>query len=131
MKLKRMILIVVGCLSVGLGALGSVLPILPTFPFLLLATICFTNSSERLHTWFKGTKLYKDNLETYVRGEGMTLKTKVKILSMSTLFMAISFIAVCVKEIFIGQILIAGIWIILMIYFIFGIKTMKVGSVAK
>lgn len=131
MKLKKIFLIIVGCLSVGLGALGSVLPVLPTFPFLLLATICFTNSSERLHTWFKTTKLYQDNLETYVRGEGMTLRTKVKILSMSTFFMGISFIAVCVKELLIGQIAIAGIWVILMIYFIFGVKTMKVKGAAR
>ena len=75
MKLKKIILIVVGCLSVALGTIGSVVPLLPTFPFLLLATVCFTNSSERLHTWFKGTRLYKNNLESYVKGEGMTALT--------------------------------------------------------
>lgn len=125
MKLKKLFLIVIGCLSFGLGALGSILPVLPTFPFLLLAAFCFTRSSERLNAWFKTTKLYRDNLETYAKGEGMTIRTKTKILGMSTFFMAISFLAVWMKEFLMGQIIIAGIWIILVIYFIFGIKTKK------
>ncbi|MCI6812555.1 MAG: YbaN family protein [Lachnospiraceae bacterium] len=124
MKLKKLILIIVGCLSVGLGALGSVLPLLPTFPFLLLATICFTRSSERLQIWFMGTKLYKDNLESYVKGEGMTLKTKLRIMGMSTFFMAISFFAL--YKVPIGQAIVALIWIALAFYFTFGIKTMKI-----
>lgn len=131
MRIKKVILVVVGCLAVGLGALGSVLPVLPTFPFLLLATICFTNSSERLHRWFKGTKLYKDNLETYVQGQGMTIKTKVRILAMSTFFMAISFIALTLKNILWGQVMIAAIWVALLIFFTFGIKTMKVSSAVE
>lgn len=39
---------------------------------------CFARSSERLHNWFTGTKLYQNNLESYVKGKGMTRKTKVK-----------------------------------------------------
>ena len=59
MKIKKIIYIVVGCLGVGLGAVGAVLPLLPAFPFLLLAAFCFAKSSERLHNWFTSTKLYK------------------------------------------------------------------------
>ncbi|MCI5585977.1 MAG: YbaN family protein [Lachnospiraceae bacterium] len=129
MKLKKIILIVVGCLSVALGTIGSVVPLLPTFPFLLLATVCFTNSSERLHTWFKGTRLYKNNLESYVKGEGMTVKTKVRILGVSSFFMAISFLAL--NRIPVGQLIVALIWVALLFLFIFGIKTAKADSIAE
>ena len=55
----KIMLIILGFLALGLGAVGLVIPVLPTTPFLLVSTFCFARSSERLNTWFKGTKLYK------------------------------------------------------------------------
>lgn len=40
-----------GIICVGLGAVGLILPLVPTVPFLLLAAVCFARSSERLHNW--------------------------------------------------------------------------------
>jgi uncharacterized protein len=40
-----------GWICVGLGAIGAVLPLLPTVPFLLLAAFCFARSSEKVHRW--------------------------------------------------------------------------------
>ena len=85
MKIKKTIYIVLGCIGVGLGAVGAVLPLLPAFPFLLLAAFCFAKSSERLHNWFINTKLYKKNLESYVKGKGMTWSTKIRIMITVTL----------------------------------------------
>ena len=72
MNVKKMFLVILGCIGVGIGAIGAVVPLLPSFPFLLLAAFSFAKSSERLHNWFIGTKLYKNNLESYVAGRGMT-----------------------------------------------------------
>lgn len=72
MKAKKILFIVLGCIGLGLGAVGAVVPLLPAFPFLLLAAYSFARSSERLHSWFINTKLYKNNLESYVKGKGMT-----------------------------------------------------------
>lgn len=79
MKAKKILFIVLGCIGLGLGAVGAVVPLLPAFPFLLLAAYSFARSSERLHSWFINTKLYKNNLESYVKGRGMTKRTKVRI----------------------------------------------------
>ena len=70
--MKKVFWISLGMVGLVLGAIGAVLPLLPAFPFLLLAAVSFGKSSERLHTWFVGTKLYKNNLQDFVRGQGMT-----------------------------------------------------------
>ena len=63
-----MIFLVLGCLRLGWGCVGMVLPVLPTVPFFLAAMFCFANSLEKLHNCFLGTKFYKKHLESFVRG---------------------------------------------------------------
>ena len=121
MNLKKLIYTILGCLSLALGAAGSVFPILPTVPFLLLSAYCFARSSEKLHTWFVGTKLYKDNLESYVAGKGMTKKTKIRIMTTVTILMSIGFIMMNAAPV--GRIVLACVWLFHVVYFLFGIKT--------
>lgn len=121
MKLKKILYVILGCIGVGLGA---VLPLLPAFPFLLLAAFCFARSSERLHNWFTGTKLYKNNLESYVQGKGMTKKTKVKIMVTVTLLMSVGFLMM--HQVMVGRIVLACVWVFHILYFCFGVKTIKV-----
>ena len=112
-----------GCIGVGLGALGAVLPLLPAFPFLLLAAFCFARSSERLDRWFNGTKLYKENLESFVQGKGMTKKTKVRIMVTVTLLMSIGF--VMMHAVPVGRIVLGGVWVFHILYFCFGVRTIS------
>lgn len=126
MRLKKALLVVVGCLSLALGTIGAVLPILPTVPFLMLSAFCFAKSSEKLHSWFISTKLYKKNLESFVKGEGMTVKTKVKIMSTVTILMAIGFIMM--SRVPVGRVILAIVWVCHVVYFVFRVKTLKVES---
>lgn len=121
MKLKKAIYIVIGCINLGLGALGAVLPLLPSFVFLLIAAFCFARGSEKLHTWFVGTKLYKKNLESYVAGKGMTRKTKISIMVTVTLLMSIGFIMM--DAVPVGRAVLAVVWAAHLLYFVFGVKT--------
>lgn len=121
--MKRIIYIVLGCIGVGLGAVGAVVPMLPAFPFLMLAAFCFARSSEKLDRWFKNTKLYKNNLESYVQGKGMTVKTKVRIMVTVTLLMSVGFIMMGAKGIWVGCAVLGGVWLFHMVYFLFGVKT--------
>ena len=121
--MKKFLYIILGCVGIGMGAIGAALPILPTFPFLMLAAFCFAKSSKELDMWFKSTKLYKDNLADYVNGKGMTRKTKCRIMLIVTLLMSIGFLMMGLKGIVLGCIVLGIVWIFHVAYFIFGIKT--------
>ncbi|MGF0039639.1 YbaN family protein [Peptoniphilaceae bacterium SGI.131] len=122
MNLKKILWIVLGFIGLALGALGAILPIMPSFPFLMLALFSFGKSSDRLHTWFKTTNLYKNNLESFVKGKGMTGKTKLKIILTVTFVMALSFLLMLGKNLYVPCIILVLIWISHIIYFIFGVK---------
>lgn len=123
MNVKKIMYIIIGCIGLALGAVGSVVPMLPAFPFLLLAAFCFGKSSEKLHNWFINTKLYKDNLESYIAGKGMTWKTKIRIMITVTLLMSIGYMMM--SRVPIGRIVLSCVWLFHIIYFIFGVKTLK------
>lgn len=123
MSVKKILYIVIGCISVVLGAIGAVIPFLPSVPFLLLAAFCFARSSERLNTWFTNTKLYQDNLADYTAGRGMTKKAKVRIMSTVTLLMSIGFILMGLRGIVVGCAVLLCVWVFHLIYFVFMVKT--------
>jgi len=121
MKVNKPFYILLGFLGVGLGAVGAILPLIPSFPFLLIAAFCFSRSSEKLETWFKSTKLYKNNLDSYIQGNGMTIKTKIRIMLLVTVLMSIGFIMM--NAIVIGRIVLIIVWLFHILYFSFGVKT--------
>ncbi|MDZ5725792.1 YbaN family protein [Acetobacterium sp. K1/6] len=121
MKIKKGFYLILGFISLALGAIGAILPILPTTPFLLLSAFCFTQSSECLHNWFIQTKLYQNNLKTLVKGQGMTKKAKIRVVSMVTLTMLLGFILM--GGTVIGRVILVIVWICHLLYFILGVKT--------
>lgn len=123
--MKRILWIVLGCIGVGLGAVGAVLPLLPAFPFLLLAAFSFAKSSERLHTWFVNTKLYQNNLESYVTHRAMTMRTKRRVMATVTLLMAFGFTVMFLKGLYLPCGILAGVWVFHILYFLFGVKTLE------
>lgn len=123
MKAKKSIFIILGTICFVLGSIGVVLPILSTTPFYLLTLFFYANSSERLHNWFINTKLYEKHLDSYVKGEGMLLKTKTSILISVTLLMGFGFYMMARKQIWIPCIILAIVWLAHVYYFIFRVKT--------
>ena len=105
-----------------LGAIGVVLPILPTTPFLLAAAFCFARSSQKVNDWFLQTKLYRNHLDSFVQERAMTLKTKVSILGFASFMLA--FPLIFSQNIYL-RILIICLYCIKYYYFIFKIKTIS------
>lgn len=125
MKIKKIIYIAIGCVSLALGVVGVILPVLPTTPFLLVTAFCFARSSDRLNHWFKGTKLYKKHLESFVKKQGMKISTKVCILTSATLLMGFGFFMMARKSLWIPCSILGTVWVAHVIYFVFFVKTVK------
>lgn len=77
MTIKRTFLLTIGVISFGLGSVGTILPILPTTPFLLLAGYCFAHSSSRFHSWLQNTKIYNFYVADYAKTKAIPRRKKM------------------------------------------------------
>lgn len=114
--------LVLAFLSLALGVLGVILPLLPTTPFLLLASYLFAKGSDRFHAWFISTKLYQKHLDEFVRTRAMTLKKKLCILLPVSTMLIATYILVNNKH---ARIIIPLVMISKYYYFFFHIETIK------
>lgn len=83
-NLVKVILIVIGSISVLLGVIGIFLPLLPTTPFMLLAATCYMKSSKRLYNRLINNKYFGKYIKDYQEGKGIPLKAKI--LAIATLW---------------------------------------------
>jgi uncharacterized membrane protein YbaN (DUF454 family) len=123
--MKRLLYLIIGCICLGLGAVGAFLPLLPTVPFLLAAAFCFTRSSQRLHAWFINTKLYQNNLADYAAGRGMRRDAKRRIILSVSLVMGIGFGIMFYKAIYLPCAILSAVWCAHLVYFLWGVKTLE------
>lgn len=72
----------VGSIAVALAILGIFLPLLPTTPFLLLASACFARGSTRMHGWLLNNKVFGTYIRDYEQGKGIPAKAKVSALTL-------------------------------------------------
>ena len=89
-KLVRALWFIAGTICLVLGAIGIVLPILPTTPFLLAAAACYYKSSPRMHKWLLNNKWFGEYIRNYKEGRGLPLKTQITALAMLWLTIGIS-----------------------------------------
>ena len=77
-----------GWLFVGLGIIGAFLPVLPTTPFMLLALLCFSQSSPRFHDWLYYHRIFGPPLQAWEQRRVISRRTKVVSVSMMSASLA-------------------------------------------
>lgn len=94
--IKRFILFVAGILCTIFGLLGMVLPVLPTTPFLLLAAICFVQSSSKAYYWLLTNRIFGKFIQDYRKGKGISKRHKLIVITFlwGTIFVSILLISV-------------------------------------
>ena len=126
MVLKKIFYVTLGLLSLALGILGALLPILPTVPFVLLAAFCFARGSQRLDAWLRTTRIYREAMLLMRNGRrGMTNAQKLRIMLPVTTLMGISFLLTEHQH---ARIAIGVMWALHVIFFVFRIPSVKRGT---
>jgi uncharacterized membrane protein YbaN (DUF454 family) len=89
-KAVKVVLLLVGWLSVVLGVIGIFLPVMPTTPFLLLAAACFMRTSPKFYYWLVGHPRLGKYLVYYLEGKGIPLKAKVYTIATMAISMSVT-----------------------------------------
>ena len=118
------ILVGLGSFFLILGIIGIFIPILPTTPFLLLATACYARGSKSFYNWLINNKWLGVYIKNYQKGRGIPLT--VKILTITLLWITIVFSTIVIVSNYLIQIILIIIAIAVTIH-ILTIKTMKKG----
>jgi len=74
--LVRGILIAIGSTSLAVAAIGVVLPVVPTTPFVLLAAACFARASDRLHAWLLSNRWFGPPIERWQTSRSISPRAK-------------------------------------------------------
>jgi uncharacterized membrane protein YbaN (DUF454 family) len=89
-KVRRGFYFVGGTICLIVGAVGVVLPLVPTTPLLLLAAACYYKSSARMHQWLLNNRWFGSYLRNYAEGNGISVKAKTVTLFLLWLFISYS-----------------------------------------
>ncbi len=76
-RAARLTWLVVGCLSLALGAIGIAVPLLPTTPLILLAAFAFARSSNRLHEWLITHDVFGTLIDNWQRHGAISRRAKI------------------------------------------------------
>lgn len=108
-KIVRTLLVVSGTISLVIGAIGVMVPLLPTTPFLLLAAACYIRSSEKHYNWLVNNRLFGKYIKNYREHHAIPLRTKI--ISISLLWITIGYAMVFI----VGSLLVRSVLVIIAI----------------
>ena len=124
-KSIRLLLVLLGSISVGIGVIGIFVPGWPTTIFLIIASYFYIRSSNKLYNWLLNNKILGIYLKNYYSGKGMPVKAKIFSISMMWVFGLLSIFLWIPNNLIIIKIL---VFILLIIGSIFILRVKSLGS---
>lgn len=116
MLVRRLVWLPLGLVCVGLGALGVVVPGLPTTIFMIMAAACFSRSSPRLEQWVLDLPKVGPMVRDHRAGLGMP--RRAKLLASTMIVVAVSLSAWAIGPLAVSALVVAlglvGLWYVLL-----------------
>lgn len=111
--MKRQLYLAAGLVSLALGSIGVILPLLPTVPFMILAAFCFANSSPRLESWLVEHPVFGVHIKNWRDRRAITRRGKwaATVAFAVSCVLALLFVELPWNLIPIAAALISGSWI--------------------
>ena len=91
-KFKKVLYLLLGFVTLFLGTLGVILPLLPTTPFLLLSAFFFMRSSKKLYDWLLNHRFLGIYIYSYITFRAIDLKTKIYAITLLWISLTVSMI---------------------------------------
>lgn len=88
----RGLYLVLGTICLALGALGTVLPLLPTTPFILLAAACYARASDRFYNWLLDNRVFGPMIREWRRYRSIPYRVKITSIGLMALTLGISIV---------------------------------------
>lgn len=118
-RIVRGLYLVGGFISLALGCIGIIIPILPTVPFFLCTSFFFVRGSKKFHDWFLSSKLYKKHLEGFVKHRAMNIVLELLLMGLVSTMLIVAMIIVNKLAM---TIVICVLLAIKYVYFVFKVK---------
>ena len=115
--IAKILWILLGSFFVMIGAIGAVVPGLPTTLFLILAAACYIRSSQKLYDWLITNKTFGPYLKDYIEGKGMPKNAKILAVSMIVIFVGYAVVFALeglTLKVFVGLFGLVGIFYIIL-----------------
>lgn len=107
-RAARLAWLIIGLLSLSLGAIGVALPLVPTTPFILVAALAFARSSNRLHDWLVNHDVFGSLVDNWQRHGAISRRAKVASVASMAVLLAISLAVAAPGIVIILQLVVLG-----------------------
>lgn len=106
--MKKILLLIIGFIFLGLGGIGIFIPVLPTTPFVIVSSLCFASSSKKMSVWLEKNPYFGSYIENYRTNQGVPYRIKKRSIMILWLGLTIS-MAVTQNALVSGILVVIGI----------------------